>query len=84
MLWAITALTFLATFGVLAALFYAFSSQGAAVADRLSRLANSSAPVTRASSRRRRNSSANVGALSCRTRFPSASPPPTAPRVPAR
>ena len=33
MLWAITALTFLATFGVLAALFYAFSSQGGAVAN---------------------------------------------------
>src|ERR1700753_2257993 len=45
MLWAITALTFLATFGVLAALFYAFSSQGAAVANRLSRLANTAAPA---------------------------------------
>ncbi|HEX3118997.1 MAG TPA: type II secretion system F family protein [Candidatus Acidoferrum sp.] len=44
MLWAITALTFLATFGVLAALFYAFSSQGGAVAERLSRLANTAAP----------------------------------------
>ena len=44
MLWAITALTFLATFGVLAALFYAFSSQGGAVAERLSRLANTTAP----------------------------------------
>ena len=44
MLWAITALTFLATFGMLAALFYAFSSQGAAVAERLSRLANTAAP----------------------------------------
>jgi hypothetical protein len=45
MLWAITALTFLATFGVLAALFYAFSSQGAAVANRLSRMANTAAPT---------------------------------------
>jgi tight adherence protein C len=45
MLWAITALTFLATFGVLAALFYAFSSQGAAVANRLSRMANTAAPA---------------------------------------
>src|SRR5579862_7082517 len=45
MLWAITALTFLATFGVLAALFYAFSSQGGAVVERLSRLANTAAPV---------------------------------------
>ena len=44
MLWAVTALTFLATFGVLAAVFYAFSSQGGAVAERLSRLGNT-APV---------------------------------------
>ena len=44
MLWAITALTFLATFGILAALFYAFTSQSAAVADRLTRLANTAAP----------------------------------------
>jgi tight adherence protein C len=44
MLWAITALTFLATFGVLAAVFYAFSSQGGAVAERLSRMANTAAP----------------------------------------
>ena len=44
MLLAITALTFLATFGILAALFYAFSSQGAAVAERLTRLANTAAP----------------------------------------
>jgi tight adherence protein C len=49
MLWAITALTFLATFGVLAALFYAFSSQGAAVAERLSRLANTAPAVQEAS-----------------------------------
>jgi tight adherence protein C len=46
MLWAITALTFLATFGVLAAVFYAFSSQGAAVAERLSRLGNTAASRT--------------------------------------
>src|SRR5215813_7173497 len=45
MLWVLTALTFLATFGVLGALFYAFSSQGAAVANRLSRLANTAAPA---------------------------------------
>jgi tight adherence protein C len=50
MLWAITALTFLATFGVLAALFYAFSSQGGAVAERLSRLANTAAPAVEESS----------------------------------
>src|ERR1700759_1128604 len=45
MLLVVTALTFLATFGILAAVFYAFSSQGAAVANRLSRLANTAAPV---------------------------------------
>jgi tight adherence protein C len=44
MLLALTALTFLATFGILAALFYAFSSRGAAVAERLTRLANTAAP----------------------------------------
>src|ERR1700743_1105140 len=45
MLWAITALTFIATFGVLVALFYAFTAQGAAVAERLSRLANVTTPA---------------------------------------
>ena len=44
MLWAITALTFLATFAVLAAVFYAFSPEGTGIAGRLSRLANAVAP----------------------------------------
>jgi tight adherence protein C len=44
MLWALTALTFLATFAVLAAVFYAFSPEGTGIAGRLSRLANAVAP----------------------------------------
>ena len=40
MLWAITALTFVATFAILAAVFYAFAPGGSGVANRLSRLAN--------------------------------------------
>ena len=43
MLWAITALTFVATFGILAAVFYAFAP-GGGIASRLSRLANTGAP----------------------------------------
>jgi tight adherence protein C len=44
MLWAITALTFVATFGILAAVFYAFAPGGGGIASRLSRLANTGAP----------------------------------------
>jgi tight adherence protein C len=40
MLWAITALTFVATFAILAAVFYAFAPGGSGVANRLSRMAN--------------------------------------------
>ncbi len=35
MLWAITALTFVATFAILAAVFYAFAPGGAGIATRL-------------------------------------------------
>ena len=46
MVWGIAAITFLATFGILAALFYAFvPGGGAAVAGRLSRLMDASAQV---------------------------------------
>jgi tight adherence protein C len=45
MVWSITAITFLATFGILAALFYAFAPGGAGIAGRLSRLMDTSAPV---------------------------------------
>jgi tight adherence protein C len=44
MLWAITALTFVATFAILAAVFYAFAPGGAGIATRLSRMANTAAP----------------------------------------
>jgi tight adherence protein C len=44
MLWAITALTFLATFAILAAVFYAFSPAGSGILSRLARLANTAAP----------------------------------------
>ncbi len=44
MVWSITAVTFLATFGILAALFYAFAPGGAGIAGRLSRLMDTSAP----------------------------------------
>jgi tight adherence protein C len=49
MLWAITAVTFLATFAVLAAVFYAFTPGGAGIAGRLSRFMNPSIPVEEAS-----------------------------------
>ena len=46
MVWGITAITFVATFAILAALFYAFApGSGAAVAGRLSRLIDSSTQV---------------------------------------
>jgi tight adherence protein C len=49
MVWTITAITFLATFGILAALFYAFAP-GAGIAGRLSRLMDTSvAPVQESS-----------------------------------
>jgi tight adherence protein C len=44
MVWTITAITFLATFGILAALFYAFAPGGAGIAGRLSRMMDTSAP----------------------------------------
>jgi tight adherence protein C len=44
MLWAITTLTFVATFAVLAAVFYAFAPGGTGIATRLSRMANTAAP----------------------------------------
>jgi tight adherence protein C len=44
MLWAITALTFVATFAILAAIFYAFSRGGAGITSRLTRLANTAGP----------------------------------------
>jgi tight adherence protein C len=49
MLWSITAITFLATFGILAALFYAFAPGGGGIAGRLSRFMSPSAPVQQAS-----------------------------------
>jgi len=45
MLWAITGATFLATVGILIAFYYAFSPSERAVAERVSRLWNSSAPT---------------------------------------
>jgi tight adherence protein C len=48
--WSITAITFLATFGILAALFYAFAPGGAGIAGRLSRLMDTSAPPVQGSS----------------------------------
>jgi tight adherence protein C len=45
MLWSITAITFVATFGILWALFYAFAPGGSVVAKRLARLVNPSIPV---------------------------------------
>ena len=49
MLWALTAITFLATFAVLAAVFYAFTPGGVGIAGRLSRFMNPSIPVQEAS-----------------------------------
>jgi tight adherence protein C len=45
MLWAITAITFLATFAAVAAVFYAMTPGGAGIASRLSRFMNPVAPV---------------------------------------
>jgi tight adherence protein C len=45
MLWAITAITFLATFAAVAAVFYAMTPGGAGIAGRLSRFMNPVAPV---------------------------------------
>jgi tight adherence protein C len=45
MLWAITAITFLATFAAVAAVFYALTPGGAGIAGRLSRFMNPVAPV---------------------------------------
>jgi tight adherence protein C len=45
MLWAITAITFLATFGVVLAVVYAFTPGGVGIAGRLSRFTNPAAPV---------------------------------------
>ena len=50
MLWAITTLTFVATFAILAAVFYAFAPGGAGIANRLSRLANTAAPAVQEAS----------------------------------
>jgi tight adherence protein C len=44
MLWGVTALTFVATFAILAAIFWAFAPGGAGIASRLSRMANTAAP----------------------------------------
>jgi tight adherence protein C len=44
MLWAITALTFVATFAILAAVFYAFAPGGSGITSRLTRLASTAAP----------------------------------------
>jgi tight adherence protein C len=50
MLWVVTALTFVATFAVLAAIFYAFTPGGAGIANRLSRMTNTAAPAVEESS----------------------------------
>jgi tight adherence protein C len=68
MVWGITAITFLATFGILAALFYAFSAGGAGIAGRLSRLMDNSVPVVQASfsekqKERLRNTLASLGKI---------------------
>ena len=49
MLWAITAITFLATFGAILAVVYAFTPGGAGIAGRLSRFTNPAAPVEQTS-----------------------------------
>jgi tight adherence protein C len=48
MVWGITAATFLGTFAIMAALFYAFAPKELGIGQRLSRLANASAPVNEA------------------------------------
>jgi tight adherence protein C len=68
MVWGITAITFLATFGILAALFYAFSAGGAGIAARLSRLMENAVPVVEASfsekqKERLRNTLASLGKI---------------------
>jgi tight adherence protein C len=68
MLWGITAITFLATFGILAALVYAFAPGGAGVAGRLSRLMSPPVPVDESTfaekqKERVRNSLASLGKL---------------------
>jgi tight adherence protein C len=68
MLLAITAITFLATFGVIAALFYAFSPGGVGIAGRLSRFMNPAAPVVESTfaqkqKDRMRDTLANLGKL---------------------
>jgi tight adherence protein C len=68
MLWGITAITFLATFGILAALVYAFAPGGAGIAGRLSRLMSPPAPVDDSTfaekqKERVRNSLASLGKL---------------------
>jgi tight adherence protein C len=49
MLWAITAITFLATFAAVAAVFYALTPGGVGIAGRLSRFMNPTAPVEQTS-----------------------------------
>jgi tight adherence protein C len=49
MLWAITAITFLATFAAVAAVLYAMTPGGAGIAGRLSRFMNPAAPVVESS-----------------------------------
>jgi tight adherence protein C len=68
MLWGITAITFLATFGILAALVYAFAPGGAGIAGRLSRLMSPPVPVDDSTfaekqKERVRNSLASLGKL---------------------
>jgi tight adherence protein C len=69
MLWAITAVTFLATFAILAAVVYAFTPGGAGIAGRLSRFMNPAAPVVQEASfaekqrDRMRDTLANLGKL---------------------
>ncbi len=69
MLWAITALTFLTTFAILALVFYAFAPEGTGIVNRLSRLANSAAPPVQEASfsekqkDRLRDSLASLGKL---------------------
>jgi tight adherence protein C len=68
MLWGITAITFLATFGILAALVYAFAPGGAGIAGRLSKLMSPPAPVDDSTfadkqKERVRNSLASLGKL---------------------
>jgi tight adherence protein C len=68
MLWGITAITFLATFGILAAVVYAFAPGGAGIAGRLSKLMSPPAPVDDSTfaekqKERVRNSLASLGKL---------------------